>query len=170
MKRIMIVTIAAAFAAASYVPGAMAGSEAANENRATMILESVRQEYNAGQRLEAIKNGKTSAVEAKGAQASEWLKRVDQRDVNMATNRVDKSGKRAFTLNGKTYFISGDKDAIQLSNNPSAGFAKDPVTERTINKADAVTFVDASGRVLYFESEETYGKFLGLSNIGLASK
>ena len=37
------------------------------------------------------------------------------------------------------------------------------MTNKTIDKADAVIYIDASGRALYFESGDTYERFVGLA-------
>ena len=162
MKKTGIFVIALTVAA--FAPGAMAGSGPAKAERAGLLLESVKQEYNACQRLDALKGNKSHSEAVKPAAAEELLKKVDLSEVNMATNRLDKAGKREFRLNGKTYYISGDKDALQLSSNPTTCFAKDPLTNKTVNKADAVTYADASGRVHYFESEDSYKGFIGLAS------
>ncbi len=47
--------------------------------------------------------------------------------------------------------------------NPSTRFAKDPLTDRAVDKSCAVIYADASGRVYYFESEAAYSAFMALA-------
>ena len=66
-------------------------------------------------------------------------------------------------IDGKTYFGAGDAYASTLRMNAAARTAVDPSTSKKIDKASAVTFADASGRVFYFESESSYREFIGLA-------
>ena len=81
----------------------------------------------------------------------------------MATNRVSGDKLSSVAIDGKTYFGAGDAYASTLRMNAAARTAVDPSTSKKIDKASAVTFADASGRVFYFESENSYREFIGLA-------
>lgn len=59
----------------------------------------------------------------------------------------------------KTYYgcCAGCKDKLQ--NNVSARTAADPVTGKAVDKASAVIARNDDGKVFYFESEETLGRY-----------
>jgi hypothetical protein len=51
---------------------------------------------------------------------------------------------------------------LNLQENPSIRFARDPFSNKAIDKADAAVYVDASGRAFYFESDDSYKNFIAL--------
>lgn len=161
----LIVAGCAAFAAGVVLPAiAQADSTGpGRRNGATIALESVKQCYAASERLEAIKTGKADKIRAKG-NASAWLKKVSPDEVNMATNRVERRPQKEVNINGRKYYVSNEFAGAQLQRNPSACLAKDPLTNKVVDKTKAATYADASGRVLYFESDDTYRDFIGLAN------
>lgn len=132
------------------------------DNR-VVLLESVRQNYLASLRLEALKTGNIAPDNMMSGSAGNWLKRVNASEVNMVTNRRLKDGQDTVLIKGKAYHTSGESYVWTMQQNPSIRFAKDPFTGKTIDKADAVIFANASGKVLYFESEESYKGFIGLA-------
>ena len=127
------------------------------------LLESVRQNYYASERLESVRKNKTININ-KDVTANMWLKKVNANEVNMVTNRFTGEQQDAVSINGKTYFADGDEYAFNLKVDSSVRSAKDPVTNNAVDKADAVTYSDASGRVLYFESDMTFERFVGMEN------
>jgi len=127
------------------------------------LLESVRQNYYASERLESLRKNKTININ-KDVPANMWLKKVNANEVNMVTNRFTGEQQDAVSINGKTYFADGDEYAFNLKVDSSVRSAKDPVTNNAVDKADAVTYSDASGRVLYFESDMTFERFVGMAN------
>ncbi len=134
------------------------------DNRAVLLLESVKQNYLASLRLEALKTGNSVPGRNQINSPSDfWMKRVKAGDVNMVTNRYTRDPQTKVIMGGKIYYTSGESYAGTMQQNPSLRFTKDPVTNKTVDKAEAVIYIDASGRALYFESEDTYEKFVSLA-------
>ncbi|MBI5047421.1 MAG: hypothetical protein HZB54_00520 [Deltaproteobacteria bacterium] len=159
IKKMFMITVLLALAAIISLPGysyAGGASAIAIDNR-VVVLETVRQNYLASLRMEALKtkNAIPAKVDASNSILA-WLKKVKADEVNMVTNRHTGKKQNEVNMNGKAYFISGESYAWTLQQNPSIRFAKDPLTDKIIDKADAAIFADASGRVLYFESEEAF--------------
>ncbi len=127
------------------------------------LLESVRQSYYANERLESLKNN-NSINAIKEVPAEMWLKKVNSDEVNMVTNRYAGKQQSAIVIDGRTYYATGEGYAINLSGNQTVRFSRDPVTNEIIDKAGAVTYADASGRILYFESETTFESFIEMAN------
>ena len=59
-------------------------------------------------------------------------------------------------VEGKTYYGCCKMCEARLGNEPEARTARDPVSQKDVDKATAVIGKDAAGKVLYFESEETF--------------
>ena len=133
------------------------------ESNAIPLLESVRQNYYAQVRLESLKNSNNVKIN-RDVPANLWLNKVKATEVNMVTNRFEAGPQVAIRINGKTYFANGEGYALNIQENPSVRFAKDPITNKIIDKADAVSYADASGRILYFESDMTFDRFVGLAS------
>jgi YHS domain-containing protein len=67
---------------------------------------------------------------------------------------------------GKAYFGCCQKCLTKLRNNlNNVQYASDPVTGKMVNKADAVIKLnpDNARKVLFFESQETYDRYLKLN-------
>ncbi len=131
---------------------------------AILTLGTIMENHAAGLRADAVQAKKDiTGINATGP-ASAWLQRVAPDHVNMVTNRFEKQTQAEIKFNGKTYRASGSGAAWNISQNPSTSFAKDPMTNKLVDKADAVIYADASGRVFYFESEASYKNFLSLAS------
>jgi YHS domain-containing protein len=151
--------------AAAYYPARAEAVNAPAASGAVPRLASVRESYLASLRRAAIMAKRQVAADIRAVSpASRWLTRVMADEVNMATNRRAGKGLPALSLGGKTYFWSGEGCALNLIANPSVRFARDPLTEERVDKAEAVIYADASGRAHYFKSEETYRGFIGLAS------
>lgn len=132
--------------------------------RAGLLLESVKQNYLASIRLEALKTKNNVPDRSEiNSPASFWLKRARATEINMVTNRMTKELQGKVVMNEKVYYTPGESFALTLQQNPSLRFAKDPLTNKSVDKANAVIYADASGRALYFESDDTYKKFISLA-------
>ena len=59
-------------------------------------------------------------------------------------------------VEGKTYYGCCKMCEARLGKDPEARTARDPISQKDVDKATAVIGKDASGKVLYFESEETF--------------
>src|SRR3972149_1843509 len=139
------------------------GANAGEHKEAIAKLQSVKECYAASLRFEALQP-KTSpdSVRVSGP-AAEWLKKVNAEEVNMVTNRHAGSKQAAVSIDGRTYFGAGEGYVSTLQKNAATRSAVDPFTNKKIDKASALTYADASGRVFYFESEGSYGEFIGLA-------
>lgn len=126
-------------------------------------LESIKERYLASVRSEALHAKNAVPARIATGPASSWMKRVNANEVNMVTNRFERKQQNEISLNGKVYFATGEGYAFNMTQNPSLRFAKDPMTNKAIDKAEAVIYSDASGRAHYFESEETYKNFISLA-------
>lgn len=58
-------------------------------------------------------------------------------------------------VEGKTYYGCCQMCEAKLKQNEQVRLGKDPVTQNAVDKATAVLAMDAKGKVLYFESEES---------------
>ncbi|CAG0985499.1 hypothetical protein GPROT1_02599 [Gammaproteobacteria bacterium] len=153
--------IAAAMTASAVMFASGAG--AADNKDAIVVLQSVKESYAASLRLEALQaKNSPESVRVTGP-ASEWLKKVNAEEVNMATNRHTGEKQAAVSIDGRDYFAAGDGYAAALQMNAASRVAVDPYTNKKVDKASASTYADASGRVFYFESENSYREFIGLA-------
>ena len=143
-KKIGKLIVAAAMTASVSMFASVAS--AGDNAEAIAKLQSVKESYAASLRLEALQ-----------------AKQVSPEKVNMVTNRVSGDRLSSVAIDGKTYFGAGDAYASTLRMNAAVRTAVDPSTSKKIDKASAVTFADASGRVFYFESESSYREFIGLA-------
>lgn len=132
-------------------------------SNAIRTLESVRQNYYANERLVSLKNNYAVNIN-KNAHAKMWLRKVDASKVNMVTNRFTSEHQDTIVINGNKYFTNGKEYVFNLQENSSLLYSVDPLTNRVVDKAIAVTYSDASGRILYFESDMSFERFLGLAN------
>lgn len=172
MKKIKIKRLAIMLAFSTLIAGASIsgysyaaeGEKPADNTQAILILESVRQNYLAHVRLESLRAKSTMpSMNHAGNPANVWLKRVMPSEVNMVTNRYTQQAQSAVRMDGKVYYTSGEVYVMNLKENPSIRFAKDPISGRTIDKADADIYIDASGRALYFGTDDSFKSFIALA-------
>lgn len=163
MKRNFGKMLIAVAMTASVVIFASGVANAGDNMEAIAKLQSVKESFAASLRLEALQaKNSPDSVRVSGP-AAEWLKRVNAEEVNMVTNRHAGSKQAAVAIDGRTYFGAGDGYVSNLQKNAAARSAVDPFTNKKIDKASALTYADASGRVFYFESEGSYAEFIGLA-------
>jgi YHS domain-containing protein len=62
-------------------------------------------------------------------------------------------------VDGKTYFGCCEMCKGRLAQDASARNATDPVSGKPVDKATAVIGATSDGKVLYFESEQTFSQF-----------
>ncbi len=152
--------IAAAFLV--FITGApLYARTSGTNNEAALKANSVKESYRAKLRKDSLQNN--GAAKAEGS-PSAWMTRVSANEVNMVTNTLERKPQSEIVINGKKYFAEGTGYAFTISQNPSICFANDPLTNRKVNKAEAVIYADASGRVFYFESENTFKDFINLAS------
>lgn len=139
------------------------GASAGENMEAIAKLQSVKESYAASLRLEALQaKNSPESVRVTGP-AAQWMKRVNLDEVNMVTNRHEGAKQASVSIDGKTYFTAGSSYESTLQQNAAARIAVDPYTSKKIDKAQAVAYADASGRVFYFESETSFRDFIGLA-------
>lgn len=160
-RKIGKLLVAAAMTASVSMFASTAG--AGDNAEAIAKLQSVKESYAASLRLEALQaKNSPESVQVTGP-ASMWLTRVSPEKVNMASNRVSEERLSSVSIDGQTYFGASDGYASTLRMNAAARTAVDPFTNKKIDKASALTFADASGRVFYFESESSFREFVSLA-------
>jgi YHS domain-containing protein len=95
------------------------------------------------------------------AQAGEKveLKRVETKKVCMVNNQVFEKDQIPIAVEGKTYYGCCEMCKERLAKDAAARTAVDPVTGKPVDKATAVIAAMPDGKVLYFESQETYEKY-----------
>ncbi|HEY5922596.1 MAG TPA: hypothetical protein VIV11_13035 [Kofleriaceae bacterium] len=64
-------------------------------------------------------------------------------------------------VEGRTYFGCCAMCKDKLTQQPGIRTARDPVTGENVDKATAVIVQDASGKVMYFTSEDTLRRYRG---------
>jgi YHS domain-containing protein len=97
------------------------------------------------------------------AQAGEKqeLKRVETKKVCMVNNQVFEKDQIPVAVAGKTYYGCCEMCKERLAKDAAARTAVDPVTGKPVDKATAVIAAMPDGKVLYFESQETFEKYSG---------
>ena len=104
----------------------------------------------------------TSAQASYGAKQTATLIRVaDPSTVCMVNDQYMGSPQIPVVVGDKTYFGCCRMCEDKLKNNPDVRSASDPSSQRSIDKATAVIARDASGKVFYFENEQSLAKFAG---------
>ena len=96
-----------------------------------------------------------------GAVAQAELKRVETKKVCMVNNQVFEKDQIPVAVDGKTYYGCCEMCKERLAKDAAARTAVDPVTGKPVDKATAVIAAMPDGKVLYFESQETYEKYSG---------
>jgi YHS domain-containing protein len=101
------------------------------------------------------------ALAAGVAQAGEKaeLKRVETKKVCMVNNQVFEKDQIPVAVQGKTYYGCCEMCKERLAKDAAARTATDPVTGKPVDKATAVIAAMPDGKVLYFESQETYEQY-----------
>lgn len=87
------------------------------------------------------------------------LKRVETKKVCMINNQVFEKDQIPIAVEGKTYYGCCEMCKERLAKDAAARTAVDPVTGKPVDKATAVIAAMPDGKVLYFESQETYEKY-----------
>ena len=95
------------------------------------------------------------------AAAAPALQRVETKKVCMVNNQVFEKDQIPVTVEGKTYYGCCEMCKERLTKDAAARTAVDPVTGKPVDKATAVIAAMPDGKVLYFESQETYEKYSG---------
>lgn len=158
----MIFAVLSIFISAVSLTGySYAGSkEAGTRDIAIAKLQTIREAHIAKKRLEALKTGNHGGINS--GPASSWITKVNPNEVNMVTNHFESEAQGVIKIDGNSYYGSCEGCAENMKNNPSTRFATDPFTNSVVDKSKASIFADASGRVWYFESENSHKDLIGL--------
>jgi len=153
---------AAVILGCSFLSGGVAEADmtpSSSTDKSVLTLESVKQNYLASQRAKQLSGESTGAV-VSSENPGAWLRKVDNKAVNMVTNRIWGGEQKLVSLDGKGYYVPNDEYGFAFDRNPSLRFATDPLTGKRIDKSVALAYADYEGNVLYFESSESYRDFL----------
>lgn len=87
---------------------------------------------------------------------------ISHANVCMEDDLYSSKERNPVLIMNKTYYGCNQKAIKYLSSNESLRFTIDPVNKVKVNKATAIISLhpDRNGKVLYFESKETYNKYL----------
>jgi YHS domain-containing protein len=91
--------------------------------------------------------------------AAPGLQRVETKKVCMVNNQVFEKDQIPVTVEGKTYYGCCEMCKDRLTKDAAIRSAVDPVTGKPVDKATAVIGALPDGKVLYFESETTFGQY-----------
>ena len=94
-----------------------------------------------------------------GEEKKQELKRVETKKVCMVNNQVFDKDQIPVDVEGKTYYGCCEMCKERLAKDAAARTAVDPVTGKPVDKATAVIAAMPDGKVLYFESQETYEQY-----------
>lgn len=100
-----------------------------------------------------------AALLSYGASAKAEVKTIPSSDICMVANRVPGYPTIEVPIDGKTYFVCCKNCEARIRRNPALRYAKDPLTRKKINKADAFIALKDDGSVEYFESRENAERY-----------
>lgn len=87
------------------------------------------------------------------------LDKVESKRVCMVNDTVFPRDQIPVEVDGKTYFGCCEMCKGRIAKDASIRTATDPVSGVAVDKATAVIGAGPDGRVFYFESDETFGKY-----------
>jgi YHS domain-containing protein len=101
-----------------------------------------------------------SMGDAPATQPSGKLTKVDSpKRVCMVTNKAFPDDQIPVEVEGKTYYGCCEMCKGRLTSDAKLRTAVDPVSQKPVDKADAVIAADSKGKVFYFESEENLAAY-----------
>jgi len=100
-----------------------------------------------------------SAVSRPAAATSSLTRVSDPSLVCMINNRFMGSAQIPVPVAGKTYYGCCAGCKAKLESDPGARTALDPVTQKAVDKAQAVLGQTNTGEVLYFENDQTFASY-----------
>lgn len=84
---------------------------------------------------------------------------TDPSQVCMVNDQFMGKPQIAIAVEGRTYYGCCPMCKERLANQPSSRIGRDPVTGKDIDKAVALMVKDASGKILYFENEDSLRRY-----------
>ncbi len=103
--------------------------------------------------------GKTADQPAAVAVDNGLTRVTDVSQVCMVTNQYMGTAQIPIEVEGKTYFGCCEMCKGRLANEPATRQATDPVSGATVDKATAVIARQPDGKLLYFASADTFGRY-----------
>jgi len=101
-----------------------------------------------------------SMGDAPATQPSGKLTKVDSpKRVCMVTNKAFADDQIAVEVEGKTYYGCCEMCKGRLTSDAKLRSAVDPVSQKPVDKADAVIAADSKGKVFYFENDENLAAY-----------
>ena len=88
-----------------------------------------------------------------------WLKPIEAEYVCMVNNQSYDTPQIAVEVEGKTYYGCCSMCKTRLEKDPAIRAAVDPVSGKSVNKADAVIGASSDRTVYYFENDENFHTF-----------
>ena len=87
------------------------------------------------------------------------LTEVDSKYVCMVTNKLFPKEQIPVEVAGKTYYGCCEMCKARLKENTASRYSKDPVSGKTVDKADSVIGASGSGHVYYFENKVNLNEY-----------
>lgn len=87
------------------------------------------------------------------------LKEVEPKYVCMVNDQLFMDEQIPVEVDGKIYYGCCEMCKGMLEKNEQARFSIDPLTGNKVDKAESVTAVGQTGRVMYFESRSSFEKY-----------
>jgi YHS domain-containing protein len=87
------------------------------------------------------------------------IRPVETKKVCMVNNQVFEKDQIPVVVEGKTYYGCCEMCKERLAKDAAIRSAVDPVTGKAVDKATAVIGALPDGKVLYFESQATFGQY-----------
>lgn len=116
----------------------------------------------AGCANESSSGGAATSASSSAAVLPAGMSRVaDPSQVCMVNNQFMGKPQIPIAVEGRTYYGCCAMCKDRLGNDPAARLAQDPVTGESVDKSKAVIIQDASGKVMYFASEDTLRRYRG---------
>lgn len=91
--------------------------------------------------------------------ATAEVKTVPSGDICMVANRIPGYPTIKVPIDGRTYYVCCRNCEARIRQNPALRYAKDPLTRKKINKAEAFIALKDDGSVAYFESRESAERY-----------
>jgi YHS domain-containing protein len=100
-----------------------------------------------------------SVTLAENVFAAEKLTIVENAEVCMVTDMYFAKKQIPVSHNGKTYYGCCENCKETLAKDSRARSAIDPISGKSVDKANAVIAIKADNSVIYFENKKTFDKF-----------